>query len=139
MIPSCAVLKAVSPSLPSPWLWTGITRPRPESGKLILSMWWPGEALRNLSANILPRAVWLWWKAACKSGIGPIRTAISAGVQRWSPTACISATPNGTARAPAEITVVQKTSALPLPRPTTGSAAVGTARPPADVPMIIRK
>lgn len=43
------------------------------------------------------KAAWPWWRAACRSGTGPTRTAASAAVPRSWPTMCISGIPSATA------------------------------------------
>lgn len=43
---------------------------------------WPGAAQRNSWISISARAGWPWWKAACRSETGQIRTATSDAAQR---------------------------------------------------------
>ncbi len=49
---------------------------------------WPGGIRRSLYPATLPGAVWLWWRAGCKSGTGRTRRATNAAAPRYWPTAC---------------------------------------------------
>ena len=108
VIPSCAALSRVLLWLLSAWLWIGISRDvTAESAPLISLTSWHGATPPSSSPSTSPRAVWLWWRAACRSVSGRTVTAASVAALRSLPTISISATPDAMVKAAAAVTAVR--------------------------------